>query len=634
MPECRGCGVNSRRSWCEICDIVVPHITGQDSNMIESPAAVERTRHELGHPDTRPNRIWSAIRRLDSREAEWAMNARPNNSITRISGAPPEWEMDDEDEDIMDSGSIRHASTARLRRLQRGGVLPDGSHLSWADGRFHLDGIPLDVPYHGLRKIMRRTRGIQNVDWKKLLLSVSLACTKHQTRRELRAGQHGRETTIHPTAMMRLDGDPRRVPNFMRAMGLPRWGLPTERSRYRPDWFRGTSWMDAWDSLRPLDVHDMDDMMVPMALYIKNGRLQLRVRRNGGWRRLEVESHPAVWARLATWSLSPPGTSDHGGGHHQRLRCLQQSLFADSEIDLISKEDRRGVKMLSGIIQENDNVDVDRGNGGFVVKGTSGARYRVVPGLGGHNTRFVVNGIGHESGQRPARERGAPPGWHQNRNSLCIVESHDLRRLVIGDALSSIILSLLDDLKSQHFIDTLRGYIREVTPRTVDPQVAAVRQAENLRFRLRNNLAEYRTRRYTVLYPQLWGVMLRSPIAERVTFTAMRRGHPNVTFDGCETAFATEGQLERNVIYQMLEASGWQRDHHEERVRRTQRIYIRTGTGLQDLGNRVEEFAGMLEPALTVNQRVRLVANPVWSYFERNNPGIRALLPGTDQRLD
>jgi hypothetical protein len=476
--------------------------------------------------------------------------------------------------------------------------------------------------------MMRRTRGIQNVDWKKLLLSVSLACTKHQTRSELRAGQRGRQTTIHPAAMMRLDGDPRRVPHFMRAMGLPRWGLPSERSRYRPDWFKGASWMDDWDSLRPLDVHDMDDMMIPMALYIKNGRLQLRVRRNRGWKRLEVESHPAVWARLTTWSLSPPRSNSH-----QRLRCLQQSLFADHEIDLISEEDRRGIGMLSGIVQDNDNVDVDRGNGGFVVKGTSGARYRVVPGVGGHNTRFVVNGIGHESGHRAAPGRGAPP-WHRDRNSLCIVESHELRRLVIGDALCSIILALLDDLKSQQHIDTLRGYIREVTPRTVDPQVAAVRQAENLRFRLRNNEAEYRTRRYTVLFPQLWGVMLRSPIAERLTFTAMRRGHPNVTFDGCETAFATEGQLERNVVYQMLEASGWQRDHHEERVRRTQRIYIRTGTGLQNLANRVEEFAGMLEPALTVNQRVRLVANPVWSYFERNNPGIRALLPGTDQRLD
>ena len=629
MPECRGCGVNSRRIWCEICDIVVPHITGQDSNMIESPAAVEHTRHELGHPDTRPNRIWSAIRKLDSSEAEWAMDARPGNSITRIGGDPPEWEIDDEDQAIMDSGSIRHASTARLRRLQRGGILPDGSHLSWTDGRFHLDGIPLDVPYHGLRKMMRRTRGIQNVDWKKLLLSVSLACTKHQTRRELRAGQHGRQTTIHPAAMMRLDGDPRRVPHFMRAMGLPRWGPPIERSRYRPDWFKGTSWMDAWDSLRPLDVNDMDDMMIPMALYIKDGHLQLRVRRNRGWRRLELESHPVVWSLLVSWSLAPPRSDSH-----QRLRCLQQSLFADTEIDLISKEERNGIRMLRGIVQDNDNVIVDRANGGFIVQGTSGARYRVVPGVGGHNTRFVVNGIGHESGQRPARERNAPPGWHRGRNSLCIVESRELRRLVIGDALSSITLSLLDDLKSQQYIDTLRGYIREVTPRTVDPQVAAVRQAENLRFRLRNNLAEYRTRRYTVLFPQLWGVMLRCPLGERMTFTAMRRGHPNVAFDGCETAFATEGRLERNVIYQMLEASGWQRDHHEERVRRTQRIYIRTGTGLQDLGNRVEEFAGMLEPALTVNQRVRLVANPVWSYFERNNPGTGALLPGTDQRLD
>ena len=201
--------------------------------------------------------------------------------------------------------------------------------------------------------------------------------------------------------------------------------------------------MDAWDSLRPRDVHDMVDMMIPMALYIKNGRLQLRVRRNRGWKRLEVESHPAVWSFLTSWALAPPRSDSH-----QRLRCLQQSLFADSEIDLISKEDRQGIKMLSGIVQENDNVDVDRGNGGFVVKGTSGARYRVVPGVGGHNTRFVVNGIGHESGQRPARERNAPPGWHQDRNSLCIVERHDLRRLVIGDALSSIILGLLDDLTS------------------------------------------------------------------------------------------------------------------------------------------------------------------------------------------
>ena len=55
-----------------------------------------------------------------------------------------------------------------------------------------------------------------------------------------------------------------------------------------------------------------------------------------------------------------------------------------------------------------------------------------------------------------------------------------------------MILSLLDDLNSQQHIDTLRNYIREVRPRqAVDPQIAEFRQAENLRFRLRNNLAEH-----------------------------------------------------------------------------------------------------------------------------------------------
>ena len=92
--------------------------------------------------------------------------------------------------------------------------------------------------------------------------------------------------------------------------------------------------------------------------------------------------------------------------------------------------------------------------------------------------------------------------------------------------------------------------------------------------------------------------------------------------------------LERRVVYSMLEDAGWQRDRYEEQARGYQRIYIRTGTGPQNLANLVEGFAEMIEPVLTVNDRVRLVANPVWSFFERNNPGIGALLPGTNERLD
>ena len=83
----------------------------------------------------------------------------------------------------------------------------------------------------------------------------------------------------------------------------------------------------------------------------------------------------------------------------------------------------------------------------------------------------------------------------------------------------------------------------------------------------------------------------------------------------------------------MLGASGWTRERSEEEVRGYQRVYLRTGTGPQGLANLVEEFAALLEPELSVNERVRLVANPAWSFFERDNPGICALLPGTNQRL-
>jgi len=561
---------------------------------------------------------------MDSPEANWATRVGAYDTIDRISGSPPPWEIEDEDIELMASrSSVADADTDRLRRLQRGGILPDGSHLCWADGRFTLDGITVDIPYRGLSKLLKRKRGLEDVDWKKLLLSVSLANKRYRGPDRHNRGA-GRETTLHPVGLIRPD---------LGAVAYPRMYGYFGRRR-RPDipkynllWFEETSWMEAWGDNRQVFNGDIDDMIVPTALFIKKGRLQLRVRRPGGWRRLEVESHPGVWAKVVTWALCPPNSE-----HQRRLRCIQQSLFTDTEIEMISRPDRNGIQMLRGIVADNPNVNLETSPAGFRVRGSSGAMYRVTPGVGGHNTRFVVRGIGHHS--QAVRHEGVPP-WNRDRPPICVVETPQLRRLVIGDALSTVILSLLDDLRSQERIDTIRNYIREVRPRqAVDPQVAEFRQAENLRFRLRNNLAENRTRRYTVLFPRFWGVLLRLPLGERLAFTAIRQGRPNLTFDGCDTEFATRDMLERRLVYGMLEAAGWQRDLHEERVRGNQRIYIRTGTGPQNLANLVEGFAEIIEPILTVNERVRLVANPAWSFFERNNPGIGALLPGTNERLD
>ena len=626
---CRGCGVFCTRSWCDICRIVVPHITGQDSSMIEGSHAVEEVRDELGHPDSRPNRIWSAIRRMNSPEADWATRTQPYDDIGRIAGSPPLWEIDDEDMKLMASGLITEAGTERLRRLQRGGILPDGSHLCWADGRFALDGITVKIPYRGLSKLLKRKRGLEEVDWKKLLLSIHLANTRLRDPGDSRNRNSGRETTIHPVALLQGKGNA-----WIRNLRFGYLGMGRRRRAdmlldYNPTWYEGTSWMDDWDENVMMDLERrIADMVVPTALFIKNGRLQLRVRRPGCWRRLEVESHPGVWAAIVTWALSVPD-----GKHQRRLRCVQQSLFSDTEIEMISKPDRNGIQMLRGVVADNENIDLETSPGGFRVRGSSGAMYRVTPGVGGHNTRFVVRGIGHAP--TDPEDGPIPPWMNRERPPLCVVETPQLRRLVIGDALSSVILALLDDLNSQQHIDTLRSYIREVRPRqAVDPRVAEFRQAENLRYQLRNNLAEHRTRRYTVLFPRLWGVLLRLPLGERLTFTAIREGRPNMTFDGCDCEFATRDMLERRVVYSMLEDAGWQRDRYEEQARGYQRIYIRTGTGPQNLANLVEGFAEMIEPVLTVNDRVRLVANPVWSFFERNNPGIGALLPGTNERLD
>jgi DNA-binding PadR family transcriptional regulator len=91
--------------------------------------------------------------------------------------------------------------------------------------------------------------------------------------------------------------------------------------------------------------------------------------------------------------------------------------------------------------------------------------------------------------------------------------------------------------------------------------------------------------------------------------------------------------VERRVVYRMLEESGWIRDRVEEETRGEQRIYIRTGTGDRDLGEGVREVGQLLEPELMVDDRIRLIQRQLWTYFERQNPGPSALLPGMDREI-
>ena len=617
-------------AWCDYCKIMVPCITGQRHDQISTKADIASTRRFLGNPGTRPSQIWNRIRDSEGMEAYWCSDGHSTRQEW-ITDGPPEWILLEEDLEYLSNPGGSRPPLEQRRRLQIGGVLPDGSHLSWASGAFYLDGVRIAVPFRGLNKILNSKVDLSGIEWKKLLFSISLSLKRFNG---FEAGPLTEKSSlIHPVHLM-LFGS--------MASGSP-WAAMMNRRSGRihdipKDAVRDTEWMRRWDTwieenrelARP---SERDSVTVPHSLFIsKAGRLQLRVRRDHGWRKLEVGSHPMTWAKVVTWALSPP---DHP--QRQLLTCIQQCIFADSESPMIGSDEKRGIELLRNVIESSENAEIVPNLKSIGVTGTSGLSYFVTPGSGGHGTRFSVWPKSSYTDSPTSRRqdldtvlgRGvAPP--------ICIVEKPELKRLVVGDAIASVVMALLDDMSSKRSIDTLGKHIsRRLSEdeERLNPEIAQMNQARWYRRRLENNRVADRVRRYTEAFPQLWGALLRLPLGERMTFRAMRGGEPNITFDGCQTQFSTRNMVERRVVYRMLEDSGWVRDRIEEDVRGEQRMYMRTGTGERELGEAVREIAQLLEPQLLVDDRIRLIQRQLWTYFERENPGPGALLPGMDEEI-
>ena len=620
--ECEG-------KMCDTCRLLTPHITGQHTGIIQDEEVISSFRKELQNPSSNIQQIWRRLRAFGVRN-----NPEPFPSMTEKSewtfGEPPNWELSDEEMD-----AILHWRTHRIeddvsRRLARGGILPDGTHVSFAGGTFFVEGHPCRVPYRGLNKILSRHPRISGrINWKQLLRSIDLAVTQMR----MQSRDNGPDSPIlHPASQVVAFSV---VDEFM-MMEMLRRRSPGMRPRYpMKNSFSGTEWLARWDAIGSKETRRMgaEDLRVPVAIVERSGKLFLRVRRDTGWKRIEMESHPRTWETVVTWVLSPIDHEDN-----QRLRTLQQHIFADTSMNTVRESDINGMRFLREVIENNERATLDLEWDRIVVRGTSGLRYAIQPGKGGHNTRFVVRGIGNRdsnqahlgNGYERMRQRMA---FHND--SICIVETPQLRRLVLGDALGSITLSLLDDMVSQRHINTLSQHIRRYRPREpVDPVVQMHNRAMELRQLLQANTVEQERRRITESFPRLFSVLLRLPLGSRMTFTAINRdGIPNVRFDDCETTFATRNITDRLVMYRMLDATGWTRDRDEENVRGVTRIYIRVGTGERELGAAVEEISEMLEPRLLANGRVRVMVNPIWRYFERMNPGIGHLLPGTDDHI-
>ena len=610
-------------------------ITGQTTKSVANDLTSFRIRASIGDTGTSTRRIWSAIRGLPDDEAtDWIHGKRPA-PVTLDVGIPPrEWSLGEDDIRFLDQTRGNRIRGKRpdpsnveggiLRRLQRGGYLPDGSFLSYSGGRWSLDGKWVRLPYRGLSKILSRKRGLEGIDWRTLLYSVDWAAR--------RVGPN--YPWEDPRTTPETDDDSQ-IPHPVHERISPRrqtWGgrngsVKTIFGAHIPssDDVSASEWMRRWEALPQSErgPNAINKHRIPISLDVYRGRLRLRVRRDSGWRRIELGSHPHTWAKILTWALSPTNHQDR-----KDLNCIQQFMFADPKEPLIPAKDRRGITLLRNVLESNEMAEIDMESRTISVAGTSGLTYSIKPGRGAHGARFRVTGLGLP------QTRMAP--WNP-RGHICIVERQQLRRLVIGDAITSVVLALLNDLSSQRHIDTLRRHIREFGPdsryRVADRETEHLREAMMLNRRIIGNPVNARLRRYTVTMPRLWGVLLRSPLGERMTLTAMRANEPNVIFDGSQTRFSTTCMTDRNVVLMMLEASGWIRDREDEEVRGVRRVYMRTGTGPRDVGPLVERFCTLMEPELTAGN-TRMINGPLWNYYERHNPGPSPLLPGTDQILE
>ncbi len=638
--ECRGCGGEPAhpKEWCDVCLLLVPIITGESTSSIARGPTIDEIRELIGETGGSTRKIWSAIRSLpDPNATSWIRKEKSTPSTLDLGIPLRNWELEEDDLRLLDTNlrdpvgaeNAQSYDRTQLRRLQRGGYLPDGSFLSYSSGRWTLDGRWIQLPYRGLSKMLSRKRGMDGIDWRSLLYSIDWAVRSTATYYPWEGPGGNGNRMVHPVHdrlfPQRRNGGGAFDRLFNRSINRILGASIPEVADVS-----GSEWLTRWEEVHkgsrtPISSREQ---LIPVSMDIHRGRLRLRVRRDAGWRRIVLDSHPDVWAKILTWALSPNKHADR-----EKLTCLQQFLFTSSDSPLISGPDRRGITLLRGVIESTELAEVDHESRTISVAGTSGLCYSVNPKEGSHThnafgARFTVSPLGISSSQL-RRE-------YRRMSRICIVETQELRRLVIGDALSSVVLALLNDLVSQRQIDTLRRHIRSFSPEPAhraDPDVEHMREARWLNMRAGRNPINSRIRRYTNLFPRLWGAILRSPLGARVTLTAMSPRRPNLTFDDSETRFSTTCMADRQIVKGMLEASGWVRDREEESVRGTREIYFRTGTGPRDLGPAVEGLCETIEPVLTAGT-VRMIEAPLWHYFERDNPGPGPLLPETDQIIE
>ena len=466
LNNCLGCESEiEERQWCEICQILIPEITQYSLDTIPNKKKAEKIRKMLKDPEPVIRKVWKAFDKIDRSEKSWFMLESSVYNRKRI----PNWNVkneiihtifsEDDDEFFSSRWAGMKKDTETLRRLQRGGILPDGSHISWASGKFFLDGEIINLPYRDLREILgKSTHEMYNL--KLILYLISLVTEnkpidnkKNILFRFQQTGMWNYNKNIckHPINNLEIS-EKKRFYETIKDITPKKLQQDT------------SYWMNRWDR----ELSDKTRIYprrysIPISLIIDRGRLMLRVRRNDKWRKIRVPRNLEIWSILINWCLTLPGNENRN-----HLESLQYYLFCNDEMEIIPMAEKNGIRFLKGIIENsNDKAYIDGKK--IVVEGKYGVKYSVVPGFGPHGSRFKVltdivtdsDRIQEDMMRRLNRRLPGFGGPNHRRKELCIVEEPHLRKLVIGDAIGSIVMALLNDDKSRQKIDTLDKHLSQ-----------------------------------------------------------------------------------------------------------------------------------------------------------------------------
>jgi len=585
MNECIICNDSldeGEISWCELCARFAPLLVGSGfgarPNFLERQKINKLLENDRGRTSKR--RWRTLLDAFQSNETDWAFN---------LGGADDH----NEDDPWHISEEQRRSQLEKLKSIlcgrnsnieisaycQRGIPLSNGSILSMVDGVWAIDGQVLSgsAPYNHIVRALTGNGSEQSkmegCDWKKLLTTLILASNAQSHDRARRRNNRYRRGIARGYAhnFMRRRFGPQ-PPIYAGANLFLNWinnwtnqieGNPPYGAFFGMEFrqieyylgqinhhldldaieFQGLPWVIRWSELisSGKQIALMHEWAGP-PLRINKGRVQLRTIRNGGWIWSQVPPWPRLWALLSSWALSPPSSKEH-----QQLRALQW-CWHDSESELMPDEpERRALSLLRQIYDENDQLTIsERDSGHIYVEGTSGLFYDVSPGRGAHGARFVVRGA--TTIKKLEESRSEP---------LCIHEDSNYKDLPVGDAIASIVLTLIDDLASSRKLEPLSNFIRQNT-REGDDVDTRPNWLEFQRERF-HRLRGHHNHRWLNTFPAIYRVLVHLPIG---SILRVPQDYPNpAVVDNTEVMWIIEDQNEVQLVTSLARLAGFRQQN-------------------------------------------------------------------------